>query len=114
VRFGSRGEVRICVEGRSFSDREIEEGTSAYINKGGVGCGEAVARTTRKALRDEARQNEVAATDSELMLVCETDNNLGTTDLTHGPEMSASGACEAVVSTRYGEGGEKVAHTSVA
>jgi hypothetical protein len=59
---GSR-EVGIHVEGRSFGHRDIEEGTFAYINK--VGCGEAVARTTRGALRDEARQNEVAATDSE-------------------------------------------------
>jgi hypothetical protein len=112
VRSGSRGEVRICVEGRSFSDREIEEGTSAYINRGG--CGEAVAHTTRGALRDEARQNEVTATDSKLILMCESDNNLRKTDLTHGPEVSARGACETVVSARYDEGEEKVARTRVA
>jgi hypothetical protein len=33
---GSRGEVRIYVEGRSFGDRGIEEGTFAYINRGEV------------------------------------------------------------------------------
>jgi hypothetical protein len=33
---GSRGEVGIRVEGRSFGHRDIEEGTFAYINRGGV------------------------------------------------------------------------------
>jgi hypothetical protein len=38
---GEHDRVSICVEGRSFSDRETGEGTSTYINIGGVrqgGC----------------------------------------------------------------------------
>ena len=33
----------------------------------------------------------------------ETDNSLVKTELTHGPEVSARGACEVVASARYDE-----------
>jgi hypothetical protein len=39
---------------------------------------------THWALRDEARQNEVTATDFESMHACGIDNNLGKTEMIHG------------------------------
>jgi hypothetical protein len=60
------------------------------------------------------RQNEVTVTDFESMRAREIYNNLGKTELTHGPEVSARGAREVIVFTRYSMGGEEVARTSVA
>jgi hypothetical protein len=62
-----------------------------------VGCGEAVARTILILMRAH-----------------EIDINLGKTELTHGPDVLARGACEVVVSMLYNEGGEEVVRTSVA
>jgi hypothetical protein len=53
---GSRGEVRICVEGRSFGDRGIEEGTFAYIIRGGVWRGSCARNTLGAARRGEAKR----------------------------------------------------------
>jgi hypothetical protein len=50
----------------------------------------------------------------DLMRARETDNSLAKTELTHGPEVSARGACEVVASVRLSEVSEEVAHTNVA